>query len=494
MVAHRALGSIGIAGRNRVDDALVFGQRQILGPRRAHDRVVVLGGPGKHRLDDGRKNRIAADAGDLAMKGHVLGQKLVEIGKRRSVFGQTLTQPRDVDVGCLRCGEARGSNLEEHAGIFQMLQRVGLRPQQVARTAGDLLVVALLFTWVASATELYWLRFLLGVAEAGFFPGAILFLSMWVPSRYRSKVLSLFYLAQPLTIVIGAPVAALLIQQHGLFDLAGWRIMFFGVAVPAIIVGVIAWFYLTDRPADAKWLTQAEKKWLTDALAAEASAKTDAHNTHAGKALLNGRVWVLCLIYFGLVYGLYALAFFLPTIIGGFEAQFGTKFNVFEKGLITAIPYLPAAFALYFWSRDATQRGVRSWHIALPALVGAVSVPVALYLQSPAATIAAITVTACAIFSALPNFWAVPARFLAGAGAAAGIALINTVGNFAGFAAPFITGAVKDMTGSYHVPMFIVGGFMLISAVAMWWFASRAGEQSPEVQRGVALQPRPAFK
>jgi MFS family permease len=355
-------------------------------------------------------------------------------------------------------------------------------------------IVALLFTWVASATELYWLRFLLGVAEAGFFPGAILFLSMWVPSRYRSKVLSLFYLAQPLTIVIGAPVAALLMQQYGAFDLAGWRLMFFGVAIPAIVVGVVAWFYLTDRPTDAKWLTSAEKKWLIDELATEASTKTDAHNTRAGKALLNGRVWMLSLIYFGLVYGLYALAFFLPTIIGGFETQFGAKFNIFEKGLITAIPYLPAAIALYFWSRDATQRGVRSWHITLPALVGALSVPLALYMQSPAATVAAITVTACAIFSALPNFWAVPGRFLSGAGAAAGIALINTVGNFAGFAAPFITGAVKDATGSYHVPMFIVGGFMLISAVAMWLFAGHAGDASPKAQDGRGFEPRPAFK
>lgn len=355
-------------------------------------------------------------------------------------------------------------------------------------------LVALLFTWVASATQLYWLRFLLGVAEAGFFPGAILFLSMWVPARYRSKVLALFYLAQPLTIVIGAPVAALLMQQQGLFDLAGWRIMFFAVAIPAILIGVIAWFYLTDRPADAKWLTPAEKKWLTDELAAEARSKTDAHDTQAVKALLNGRVWLLCLIYFGLVYGLYALAFFLPTIIGGFETQFGAKFNVFDKGLITAIPYLPAAFALYFWSRDATRRGVRSWHIALPALIGGLSVPVALYLESPAATVAAITVTACAIFSALPNFWAVPARFLAGAGAAAGIALINTVGNFAGFAAPFITGAVKDATGSFHVPMFIVGGFMLISAAAMWWFASHADAKSPDAPHGMPLSHRPAFK
>src|SRR5262245_3137191 len=328
-------------------------------------------------------------------------------------------------------------------------------------------LVALMFTWVGSATELYWLRFLLGVAEAGFFPGAILFLSMWVPQRHRSKVLSLFYLAQPLTIVIGAPLAALLMQQHGLADLAGWRIMFFGVAIPAILVGLVAWFYLTDRPADAKWLTAAEKSWLTAELAKEDQSKSQPHNMLAGKALLNGRVWMLSLIYFGLVYGLYALAFFLPTIIGGFETQFGSKFNVFQKGLITAIPYLPAAVALYFWSRDASKRGVKTWHIAAPALLGAVSVPLALYMQSPTATVLAITVTACSIFAALPNFWAVPARFLTGAAAAAGIALINTVGNIAGFAAPFITGALKDATGSFHAPMFAVGGFMLLSAVLM---------------------------
>lgn len=349
-------------------------------------------------------------------------------------------------------------------------------------------IVALLFTWVESATGLYWLRFLLGVAEAGFFPGAILFLSMWVPSRHRSKVLSLFYLAQPLTIVIGAPVAALLMQQHGLFDLAGWRVMFFGVAIPAIVVGVIAWFYLSDRPADARWLTAEEKDWLTKELADEERTKSAPEHAHAWHALANGRVWLLSLIYFGLVYGLYALAFFLPTIIGGFEASFGTKFNVFQKGLITAIPYLPAAFALYFWSRDASRRGVRSWHIALPALVGAVSVPLALYMGSPAATVATIAVTACAIFSALPNFWAVPARFLSGAAAAAGIALINTIGNVAGFAAPFITGAIKDATGSYHASMYVVGAFMLLSAVLMWWIEGR--DRASSSAPSPALTPR----
>ena len=371
------------------------------------------------------------------------------------------------------------------------LHRFGAR-RWMARIMVTWGIVALLFAWVQSVTGLYWLRFLLGVAEAGFFPGAILYLSTWVPGRHRSKVLSLFYLAQPLTIVIGAPVAALLMQQSGWFDLAGWRLMFFGVAVPAIVVGVIAWFYLTDKPADAKWLTAAEKQWLIAELAAEDQGKGAPEHRLAGKALLNGRVWVLALIYFGLIYGLYALAFFLPTIVGGFEAQFGTKFNVFQKGLITAIPYLPAAAALYFWSRDAARRGVKTWHIALPALVGAVTVPMALFMQSPAATVAVITVTACCIFAALPNFWAVPSRFLSGAAAAAGIALINTVGNVAGFAAPFITGAVKDATGSYQAPMFVVGGVMLLSAVLMWWL--EGSTRQSVAPAGGAFEPRTLAK
>jgi len=313
-----------------------------------------------------------------------------------------------------------------------------------------------------------------------------------VPARHRCHVLGLFYLAQPLTIVVGAPVAALLIEAHGLFGLAGWRIMFFGVAVPAIAVGVITWFYLADKPAHAKWLTAAERDWLTAELEKEEAIKPHAHGRLATRALRDGRVWVLALTYFGLIYGLYALAFFLPTIIGGFEAQYGTKFDVFQKGWITAIPYLPAAVALFLWSRDATRRGARPWHVGAPALVGAVSIPVALYMHSPFATVAVITVTACAIFSALPNFWSIPARFLSGAGAAAGIALINTIGNFAGFAAPFVTGAVKEATGSYQVPMFIVGGFMLLSAVLVFAIAAREKQAAPS--RNSGLKPNANLK
>jgi MFS family permease len=349
------------------------------------------------------------------------------------------------------------------------LHKVGAR-RWLARIMVTWGIVAVLFTFVQSYTQLSWLRFLLGVAEAGFFPGAILFLSLWVPSRYRSKVLGLFYLAQPLTTVLGAPLAGWLISHDGVFfGLEGWRFMFLGVGAPAVIVGVIAWFYLVDKPADAKWLTPAERDWLTEAISTEKKPHAEKHGTGTLKAAFSsGRVWTLSLIYFGFIYGLYALAFFLPTIIAGFQDQFGTTFDLVAKGLITAVPYVPAAIVLFLATRHATKHGVKTGHIAIPALTGGISIPLALFAGSPTMTILIITITACSIFAALPNFWTVPTQFLTGAAAAAGIALINTMGNVAGFAAPYVTGWLADLNGGdYKVAFFAVGALMLLSSVLM---------------------------
>lgn len=175
------------------------------------------------------------------------------------------------------------------------------------------------------------------------------------------------------------------------------------------------------------------------------------------------------------------LAFFLPSIIAGFQTQSGATFSLVEKGLITAIPYLPAAVALFLLTRHATRHGVTTGHIAIPAVLGAVSTPLALYAGSPALTVAVITVTACSIFAALPNFWTVPTQFLTGLAAAAGIALINTMGNVAGFAAPYVTGFLKDATGDYKVSMFVVGALMLLSAVLMV-LLGRSSKVSPDAR------------
>lgn len=369
------------------------------------------------------------------------------------------------------------------------LHRFGAR-RWLARIMVSWGIVSLLFTWVNGTSELYWLRFLLGVAEAGFFPGAILFLSLWVPARHRCHILGLFYIAQPLTIVIGAPLAAALIGMDGLFGLAGWRVMFLGVAIPAILIGLVTWCFLADKPADARWLTTGQRDWLTVELAKEDRSKARQHGRYVGAALRDARTWAFALVYFGLVYGLYALTFFLPTIIGGFESQFGSKFDVLQKGLITAVPYLPAAVATFLWTRPG-RPGAHNWHVGLPALIGALSIPCALSMTSPMAIIAVITITACAIFAALPVFWTLPVRYLSGAGAAAGIAFINMIGNIGGFAAPYITGAMKDATGSYQAPMFVVGGFLLLSAVLVMFTAAKSG---PVIADDNSLEPTPYAK
>ena len=241
------------------------------------------------------------------------------------------------------------------------LHRFGAR-RWLARIMISWGVVAALFTWVQGFEHLVVLRFLLGIAEAGFFPGAILFLSFWVPARHRSKILALFYLAQPLTTVIGAPLAGVLINQHGVFfGLAGWRFMFLGVAIPAIVVGVIAWFYLQGRAARTRvGSTTTERAWFDKGTERrDDNEDRTARTPRSGTAFGSGRVWLLSVMYFGFIYGLYALAFFLPTIIKGFQESAGMKFDVLQQGLITAIPYLPAAVALWFWSRDVARRGLQ---------------------------------------------------------------------------------------------------------------------------------------
>ncbi|WP_246140065.1 MFS transporter [Protaetiibacter larvae] len=346
------------------------------------------------------------------------------------------------------------------------LNRFGAR-RWLARIMVSWGIVALLLAFVQNFEQLAGLRFLLGVAEAGFFPGAVLFLSRWAPPQHRNKVLALFYVAQPLTNVLGGPLAGQLIQAHGLFGLEGWRVMFIGVAIPAIVVGIIAWFYLRDKPSDAKWLTRDEQQWLEASLAAEKSAVDD-HSTVRPRlwdAFKSGRVWVLAFVYFGITYGFYVVAYFLPTIIAGFQETYGFATNPLQQGVISGAVYLPAAIVLLLWARDAAKRGVRLWHVGAPILLGVVGNIGALLAGSPVVALVFVALVPIAIFAANPNFWTLPSRFLTGAAAAVGFALINTVGNIAGFVAPLVTGALADATGAYQIPLLIPGILMLLAAI-----------------------------
>ena len=326
-------------------------------------------------------------------------------------------------------------------------------------------IIAAAMAFVPNATWLYVLRALLGVAEAGFFPGMILYLTFWLPRAQRTRMTGFFMLAIPISSVLGSPLSGLIMQYtDGLFGMSGWRNMFLIEGIPAIVLAFVTWFYLTDRPSEARWLEPDERDWLQGTLDAEARETSERHHWPLRKSLTDPRILGLSFVYFAAVYGLYALSFFLPSIVAGFAQMFDTKFSLVQTGLIVSVPYLFGAVAMIWWSHHSDRTGERVWHVAAPMILSGCAIPVALYLQSPVAVMVAMSITAIGIFATLPVFWYLPTTFLTGAAAAGGIALINSLGNASGFFAPYITGFAKDATGDYKLAMFIVGGVMLAGA------------------------------
>ncbi|MGH3310507.1 MAG: MFS transporter [Streptomyces sp.] len=347
------------------------------------------------------------------------------------------------------------------------LHKFGAR-RWIARIMLSWGIVASAMAFVPNAGSLYAMRVLLGVAEAGFFPGMILFLTYWFPRRERARFTAMFLAAIPLSSAIGAPVSAAIMQYcDGLFGLEGWRVMFLFEGMPAVLLAFVTWFYLTDRPEKATWLTDEERGWLTREMEAEKVKTEKRFHWPLRKSLTNPRILGLSFVYFGVVYGLYALSFFLPQIVADFSKTFNTKFSLLETGLIVAVPFLIGTVSMVLWGRhsDRTQERVR--HVALPTALAALTIPVALYLDSPFAVMVAVTLTAIGIFGALPVFWSLPGSFLVGASAAGGIALINSLGNLAGFGAPFITGWLTDVTGSQKSGLWVVGVVMMLAAVVV---------------------------
>ncbi|MCP2169880.1 MFS transporter [Goodfellowiella coeruleoviolacea] len=361
-----------------------------------------------------------------------------------------------------------------------LLHRFGAR-RWIARILLTWGVIAAAMAFVPNGTVLIVLRFLLGVAEAGFFPGIILYLTYWFPASERARVVALFMAAVPISSAIGATVSSLLIEAgHGLFGLSGWRVMMLVEGLPSVLLAVVTWFFLTDRPEQATWLTAAERDWLGTQLAAEQARTEREHHWPLRKALTHPRVLGLAFVYFSIAYGLYALGFFLPTIIAGFEQQFGTKLSVVERGLVNAVPYVIGALVMVWWGRHGDRTRERVWHVALPMLVGGVAIPVALYLGNPFAAMVAVTVCAVGVCAALPTFWALPSTFLAGAAAAGGIALINSLGNISGFAAPYVTGWLRDLTGSQRTGLWVVGACMVAGALVALVLGASPRRGNPE--------------
>ncbi len=342
-----------------------------------------------------------------------------------------------------------------------MLERFGAR-KWIARIMMSWGILSGSMALVSGETSFYIVRVLLGIAEAGFFPGIIFFLTLWFPGVYRARIVGWFMAAIPLSSVLGFPVSGMILGMDGVAGLAGWKWLFLIEAAPAIVLSIVVWFYLTDRPAEAKWLLPDERAWLAQRLSAEARQKQEVHGLSALRTLIDPKVLLLSLMYFGAVATNYGTAFWLPQIVKGF----GGLSNV-QVGFVSAIPYLVATVGMILWSRSSDAKLERKWHAIIPFVMAAIGIAGSTLVQDPMLKMAALTFGIFGVFAVLPVFWTFPTSFLSGAAAAAGIAAINSIGNLAGFFGPFAMGWFKDMTGSFSAGLWFIAGCAVMGMVCV---------------------------
>jgi ACS family tartrate transporter-like MFS transporter len=335
--------------------------------------------------------------------------------------------------------------------------------------------VATLMGCIYTANQFYLLRFLLGVAEAGFFPGIIVFLSHWFRYEDRAKAMALFLAAIPVSTIIGSPISGLILGIDW-FGIAGWRWLFILEGFPAVIFGVVTIFYLTDRPHQAAWLAEEERNWITNELEQEKQTKEAARSYRIWDALRHREVVLLALAYFCIITSSYGFAFWLPSII--------KKLSGFPNLIVTLIVALPHAVGLITmllmgWSSDRT--GERRWHTTLSMLAASLGFFLCLFTQnSVGLSVLALCIAAAGLYGYLPGFWALPTSFLTGSAAAAAIGLINALGNLGGFTGPYLVGYIATITDSFSGGVFFMSGSALFAACLIQLLRQAKGKKQLE--------------
>ncbi|MGU3540436.1 MFS transporter [Methylobacterium sp. A54F] len=348
-----------------------------------------------------------------------------------------------------------------------ILHKVGARVW-IARIMITWGLISGAFVFVNSVPMFYAMRFLLGLAEAGFYPGVILYTTAWFPAHRRARVIAVFMSAIPVSGIFGNPLSGWIMDAfNGANGLSGWQWMFLIEAVPAIVVGAMVYLYLDNRPADAKWLTEDEKAVVARDIARDGEDKASSPHSIA-TVFRDPRIWFMSLIYFAFVTGQYGLTFWMPTLVKSTGVQ-----GNFQIGLISAIPFLSAVVVMVLLGRSADRMRERRWHLILPALAGAVGFVVAASATSTVLAIAFLSIAAAGVLTCAPLFWSLPTAFLGGTGAAAGIALINSVGNLAGFASPYAIGALRDATGTTQAGMYALAAMLVIGALCVFLTPAR---------------------
>jgi D-galactonate transporter len=312
---------------------------------------------------------------------------------------------------------------------------------------------------VSGTTSFAFVRFLLGVCEAGFFPGMILYFTYWFPSRYRGRVVAWFMTAIPVSIALGAPISTALLELNGVLGLAGWRWLFICEAAPVVILGFVVLVYLTDRPADAHWLTAEERAWLTNELQAERAAVDSVRVYTLVQSLIEPRVLGLAVIYLGIATSSVGLVIFLPQVI----KLLGIS-NLMT-GFATAVPYLLGTIGMIVWGYITDRMHERRWNLFFACLAGAVGLAIAALFSHSFIVLAALGLATIGFYGMKAPFWPLPATFMSGTAAAASIAAINSVGNLGGIIGPMTVGWLKDKTGTFEAGLYALACFALMSAV-----------------------------
>jgi MFS transporter, ACS family, tartrate transporter len=350
--------------------------------------------------------------------------------------------------------------------IFEVPSNLALEKFGASRWIARIMVtwgiISALMSLVSGEWSFYILRFLLGVAEAGFFPGIILYLTYWYPAEYRARFLAAFAIAVPVSTVIGAPASGLLLGLDGAMGLKGWQWLFIIEGVPSVLLGIVTWFYLTDRPERADWLTAEQKAWLASKLNAEIAAKQAAKHLTLGEALSSPKVLLLSLVYFGFVGSLYGMQFWLPQIVKAFGLT-----NA-QTGFVTAIPYVFGTIAMILWARHSDASRERVLHVGAPLLLTAFALAASSYISDPVMTMVVLTVAAIGVFCTFGVFWTLPTAWLSGTAAAGAIALINSIGNLAGFGGPYLIGWVKEATGNTSTGLLVLAVLPLIGGLLVF--------------------------
>lgn len=340
-----------------------------------------------------------------------------------------------------------------------ILQRIGARIW-IARIMIIWGIISSSMMFIHNIKTFYLVRFLLGVAEAGFYPGVILYLTYWFPDKERARTVALFATGTVIAGIVGSPLSGAILELHGSAGLEGWQWLFLLEGIPAVIMGLVVLIVLPDRPQNAKWLSSSEKDWIRLRLEEEMLQSRGRAHFRLYKALTSGRIWLLCLIYFLLTVGIYGYEMWLPSIIKEFS-----QMNYYVVGLINAVPYLAAVVVMLIIGYHSDKTGERRWHVAGPAFAAAAGFALSAYLKNPYLAMIALMTALVGLKSAMGPFWALSTTFLSGTAAAGGIALINSVGNLGGFVGPTLVGIVNDRTGSIVISLWILGAALLLMGV-----------------------------